>query len=289
MKKVLSAIVLSSALVLFSTPLMATNVTEYTPASNSYSSSSTRSNAQSDQSQGQIQGQGQAQNQSQAQILANSGNSAVVFDGSFNGADPIRYLPMATDVHYQGMSPQMFSRPQQDKGENFISAVNLINMMGAWSINDLSDPDFDLDDVDIDLTIVNKSSDLSSNILVDDDAKIMFCIQGTDVEKNIKSQGSKILALGTIKSDDEDINSIELFYALAMKAKEIQGSNIILIGEGVKIELKSSGWGVGLSYNMATVNSDAYGQGSVGAGGTGISGGSASYSKMPYLTFAIME
>ena len=57
----------------------------------------------------------------------------------------------------------------------------------------------------------------------------------------------------------------------------------------IKIELESSGWGIGFSYNYASVNSDAYGQGSVGAGGTGISGGSASYKKMPYLTFAFMQ
>jgi len=234
------------------------------------------------------------QAQGQAQELTNSGNSAVVFENSFNGSQPIRYLPVTSGVSYQGMSPQMFSRPQQDKGENFVSASNLISMMGAWNLNNLADADFNLKDVKIDITTVNLASTEKTSIKrlgTRDMSRVSFSIQGSDVAKKLRSAQSnrRVLALGTIKSDDDDINSFELFYALAKKAKEIGGTNIILIGEGVKIELSSSGWGLGLSYNMATVNSDAYGSGQVGAGGTGISGGSASYSKMPYLSFAIVE
>jgi len=87
-------------------------------AAKSYATSSSGSYAQ------QGQGQGQAQQQSQNQILKNSGNSAVAFNNSFNGSKPIRYLPVASDVQYMGPAPQMFSRPQQDKGDEFIAAKN---------------------------------------------------------------------------------------------------------------------------------------------------------------------
>jgi len=273
MKKFLSAICIS-AMFAFASVALAVDVPSY---GGTYSGS----NANAIQEQGQTQGQGQAQE------LSNSGNSAVVFENSFNGAKPIRYLPMASDVTYTGMAPQMFSRPQQDKGENFIAATNLITLMAAWNVADLSDDDFDLDDVIIDITTIGITT--KDAIGIENLNSVKFCIQGTDDAKALKTNGSKILALGTIKSDDEETNSFELFYAIAKKAKELGGSNVVLIGEGVKLELESSGWGIGLSYNYAGVNSDSSGYGQVGAGGTGISGGHASYHKMPYLAFAIMD
>jgi hypothetical protein len=229
------------------------------------------------------QGQTQKQIQDQSQILANSGNSAVSFENSFNSSSPIRYLPLATDITYTGMAPQMFSRPSQDKGENFISAQNIISLMGAWSVSELSDEDLDLSDIEIDITNVGMMAD-RSDVYVE---SVNFSIQGSDVAKSLKS--SKVIAIGTVKCESEDINSVELFMALALKARDCGASNVILIGEGVKIKLESFGWGIGFSYNYAGVTSDAYGTGQVGAGGTGVSGGSASYHKLPYLMFAFKK
>jgi hypothetical protein len=93
--------------------------------SGKYNSTST---ATATQSQGQDQSQ--SQSQSQSNVLENSGNSAVVFENSFNGSEPIRYLPIASDVVYSGLEPSMFAQPRKDNGENFISAKNLVEYVG---------------------------------------------------------------------------------------------------------------------------------------------------------------
>jgi len=230
------------------------------------------------------QGQGQVQGQTQNQVA--SGN--VAFNNSFNGSQPIRYLPVASNVQYSGLKPQMFARPQTDKGENFISANSLIALMGAWNVNEMEDLDLDMDDITVDITTVGKLSE-SERVVYDDITVVNFMIQGSDTEKALKASGKKALAIGTIKCDSDDVNSAELFMVLAQKAREFGATNVVLIGEGVKLELESDGWGIGLSYNYAGVNSDASGYGQVGAGGTGISGGSANYHKMPYLMFAFKQ
>lgn len=256
--------------------LMIGNVA-YTESNNTYISSQNESYAS--------QGQGQGQSQGQSQMIKDSGNSAVVFQDSFNGSKPIRYLPTTPDIHYQGLNPSMFSRPQPDKGENFISAKTLVDLMNAWAVSEINDDDIDESEIDIDITMVGKPN---SDAFADNDI-VKFELKGSPEAKALRNSGSKPIAIGTIKCTEDDINSVELFLTLVKKAKEIGSTNIILLSEGIKVELESSGWGIGFSYNYASVNSDDYGQGSVGAGGTGISGGSASYKKMPYLTFAFMQ
>jgi len=246
-----------------------------------YGSSGATSQAGSYAQQGQGQGQGQSQNQ----IMKNSGNSAVVFENSFNGSKPIRYLPVSPEVNYQGLNPSMFSRPQPDKGENFIPAKTLIDLMNAWAVSEINDEDIDESEIEMDITMVGKPS---PDAFAEGDV-VKFELKGSPEAKALRDGGSKPIAIGTIKCTEDDINTAELFMTLVKKAKSIGATNIILLSEGVKIELESSGWGLGFSYNYASVNSDLYGQGSVGAGGTGISGGSASYKKMPYLTFAFMQ
>jgi hypothetical protein len=232
----------------------------------------------------QGQGQGQGQSQTFSPTMENVGNSAVVFQDSFNGAKPIRYTPVASDIQYQGLSPQMFSRPEPDKGENFIAAKTLVELMGAWKVSEINDEDIDESEIFVDMTMVGKA-EASDDA---DDDTVNFALKGSPESKAIRS-AHKTIALGTIKCDEDDINSAELFMILAKKAYAVGAHNVILLSEGIKIELESSGWGLGFSYNYASVNSDLYGQGSVGAGGTGISGGSASYKKMPYLTFALLD
>jgi hypothetical protein len=232
------------------------------------------------------QRQGQAQTTSSTSAVENSGNSAVAFNNSFNGSKPIRYLPVSPEVNYQGLQPSMFSRPQPDKGENFIPAKTLIDLMNAWAVDNISDDDIDTDEIILDITTVGEGN---PDAFDTDDATIKFELNGTPQAKAVKDAGSKPIAIGTIKSTEDDINTAELFMTLVKKAREVGATNVILLSEGIKVELESSGWGIGFSYNYASVNSDLYGQGSVGAGGTGISGGSASYKKMPYLTFAFMQ
>ena len=177
----------------------------------------------------------------------------------------------------------MFTRPLPDRGANFIAARNLIALMGAWHVKQLEDFDIDMGDIDVDITKV-----LLDGATTDCDT-VTFMLQGSNEYKALKANGNEIIAIGTIKCDDADINSAELFMVLAQKAHELGGTHVVLLGEGVKLELQSSGFGLGMSYNYATINSHAYGQGQVGAGGTGYSKGWASYDKFPYLSFAIVK
>ena len=108
--------------------------------------------ATSDQSQGQSQqqigGVGSASanaNQGQSQYTGGSQSSSsggsvvdsgkVSISGSFNGAAPIRYLPVPSAIPYENYQGQIFGGPDyNDKGPNFISmrqlvaALNLVDM-----------------------------------------------------------------------------------------------------------------------------------------------------------------
>ena len=229
--------------------------------------------------------QEQVQVQSTASGVYNSGNSGVSFKDSFNGAEPIRYLPNASGITYTGMAPQMFSRPSDDNGANFIRANNMIGMIDAWSVDDLADEDFEVSDVEIDITTVGKTPLTEDQIK--DTKVIHFAIQGSETQL-VWKENRKVIAMGGMQAGDKAINSVELFMTLAVKAKQLGATAVVIMGEGVKINLKSFGWGVGFSYNMAKVDSDPSGTGSVGAGGTGFSGGTAGYTKMPYLTFSFL-
>jgi len=278
MKKIISIIAISAAMVFSGIVFTNAKAEAY---DGGYRGSYATSNSGSYANQGQGQGQGQ----SQSNVLENSGNSAVVFENSFNGSKPIRYLPVASDVQYQGLNAQMFAKPEPDKGENFIPAKTLIDLMNAWAVSEISDEDIDESEIEMDITMVGKPG---PDAFSEGDV-VNFELKGTPEAKAVRDAGSKPIAIGTIKCTEDDINTAELFMTLVKKAKAIGATNIILLSEGIKIELESSGWGLGFSYNYASVNSDLHGQGSVGAGGTGISGGSASYKKMPYLTFAFMQ
>ena len=237
------------------------------------------------QGQGQEQGQGQSQGISHSgnssSDMINSGNSKVEFKNSFNGSKPIRYTPSPTNVSFGNM-PSLFTSPNGNKGHNFIPARNIIDLIEQWNVMSMRDDDFDVDDVDIDITFVGGS--IGTNV-----ENVRFCIQGSDIDKELKAKGYKPVAIGSINTDETDVNSPELYMALVKKAQEIGAGNVVLMSEGVELEIVSSGWGLGASYNYASVNSDQHGQGSVGAGGTGYSKGKAHYEKKPFLTFTFIQ
>ena len=72
--------------------------------------------------------------------------------------------------------------------------------------------------------------------------------------------------------------------AIGKEAKSLGATRVIFLTEGSSKELKSSGWGIGFSYNYASVGSKASDNGSVGSGGTGYSQGTAKYNNLIYLT-----
>ena len=185
----------------------------------------------------QAQAQHQGQDQKNLNVLNDVGNSTVAFKDSFNGSKPIRYLPIASDIVYSGLQPSMFSQPKKDNGGNFISAKNLVKYIGKWNVSKIYDNDINEDDINIDLTIIDNASNSAEDVNI-----INFMLDGSEVVKMLKTKGSlHTLALGTIDCDDNDINSAELFMVLAKKAKSIGASKIVLLSEGVKVKLKSSG------------------------------------------------
>ena len=99
------------------------------------------------------------------------------------------------------------------------------------------------------------------------------------------NHGFKPVAVMSVAMEKPDkSNSASLAIAIGKKAKEMGASRVIFLTEGSSKKIYSSGWGIGLSYNYATVGSDRSDNGSVGAGGTGYSQGSAGYKNLVYLT-----
>jgi hypothetical protein len=166
----------------------------------------------------------------------------------------------------------MFSRPEQDKGPNFISAVDLIGLLNNAVVGDM---EFDEGSMKIGVQNLNEP-EVSS----DEGKPVHFSLVGNH---GVYREGFKPIAILTIEAEDE-VNSAVLAAGLSHKAKELGCSEITFIREGVVRELTSTGYGIGLSYNYATVASGANGFGGVGAGGTGWSHGTAKYLSFPYMT-----
>ena len=257
MKKLILAMIMAIAFVAFAYPAM----------------SATSATAQ----QGQLQGQGQSQSQAAYSGVANSGNSAVVFENAFNGSQPIRSLPLpsAVNVDMRG-GPAMFARPEPDKGANFISARDLVQILNAVKIGNA---EYDDEEIEANVQMLNNEAQPAT----DSEASVKFSLVGNG---GVYPAGFHPIAICTFKAEGP-VTSATIAAALAHKARTLGATKIVFIREGVHRKLESTGYGIGLSYNYATVGSGQSGFGGVGAGGTGWSHGSAEYLSMPYLTAAI--
>jgi len=227
--------------------------------------------------QGQYQGQGQSQ--SFAPNLENVGNSSssLSFSQKFDAAQPLRGLPLPSAVAVETRGgPAMFSRPEQDKGPNFISVIDLIGLLNNAVIGEM---DYDEGAMKIGVQMLNEPE---PEVLEGESMEkpLHFSLVG---KGGVYKQGFKPIAILNLEADEE-VNSAVLAAGLSHKAKELGCSEITFIREGVVRELNSTGYGIGLSYNYATVASGANGFGGVGAGGTGWSHGTAQYFSFPYLT-----
>ena len=92
----------------------------------------------------------------------------------------------------------------------------------------------------------------------------------------------EIVGYITVKATGKNTVSMEVLAEAALAARELGANVIHITAEGVDRELRSFGWGVGLSYTRASISDTEQG-GAVAAGGTGISGGSAGYVDMPWF------
>jgi len=94
----------------------------------------------------------------------------------------------------------------------------------------------------------------------------------------------KVTVVGyiTVRATSKNTVSMEVLAEAALAARDLGANVIHVTAEGVNRELKSFGWGIGLSYTRASISDTEQG-GGVAAGGTGISGGSAGYVDMPWF------
>lgn len=225
--------------------------------------------------QGQTQGQGQAQGVN----MSNFGNSGVSFSNSFNGSQPIRYLPdpSAVMVTTRG-GPSLFGRPDyEDKGPNFVDMQKVVHMLNMIDLEDAEIAD------DGDIEAVVQMINAADEELTGEFKPEFSIING------VPFSGS-VIAIVTLHADDNDtINSATLAVKLASIAKKLNGNKIGLLNQGTTKRLSSWGIGLGLSYNYAKVGSDPDDAGAVGAGGTGWSWGEGEYFSLPYLSAVIAK
>ena len=231
--------------------------------------------------QGQSQYTGGSQSSSSGGSVVDSGKVSI--SGSFNGAAPIRYLPVPSAIPYENYQGQIFGGPDyNDKGPNFISmrqlvaALNLVDMdvevEGAKHIR-----------IRTQMMMVPPEpvEGAESDIEEEDVPAIVFEINDGEAVNG----GFKPVAVMSVAMEKPDkSNSASLAIAIGKKAQALGASRVIFLTEGSSKKIYSSGWGIGLSYNYATVGSDRSDNGSVGAGGTGYSQGSAGYKNLVYLT-----
>jgi len=234
--------------------------------------------------------QGQEQGQSQVSQGGHGGSASNTFgiNNSFNGSAPIRYLPVPTAVPMENYQPAVLGNVDYtDKGPTFISMRQLVAAMNM---------------VDLDVEVEGDGSIriLSQMMAIlpekkkgpeDKSKKGKQPVESKPVVKfeindgNAVNGGFKPIATLSVETKKPDkSNSASLAIAIGKKARELGAKRVIFLTEGSSKQLKSSGWGVGLSYNYATVGSKPSDSGSVGSGGTGYSQGTAGYRNLIYLT-----
>lgn len=226
-----------------------------------------------DANQAQTQGQGQSQSTSSVSAGGQGGQSYLGIQNSFNGAKPIRYLPLPSVVPMENYQGTIFGRPDYaDKGPNFVS---MRQMIAAMNLADL-DSDVRLKSLRINVQSMGKVQKPTKTVVFElNDGKVV-------------NDGFKPIAVITVAmKKDKEINSASLAMAIGKRARALGAGRCVFLTEGSTKKLTSGGWGIGLSYNMAKVGSDGNDQGSVGAGGTGYSRGWAMNKDMIYLTAII--
>jgi hypothetical protein len=213
--------------------------------------------------------------------VANSGNSGVTFKDSFNGAQPIRYLPVPNGVMLSTEGgPQYFGGPPKDNGPHFMSMKTLVN---ALNFIDTADAKID-DESDIEFIsqTINSLTDEEKAALSEEKVKF-FLLEKTDVTQQFENFTT--IAITTMKADDNNtINSATLAVKMKKEAEKYGATKIVLVSEGTSKRMSSWGVGLGFSQNYGFVNSGNDGRGGASAGGTGWSWGESEFFSLPYLT-----
>jgi hypothetical protein len=95
-----------------------------------------------------------------------------------------------------------------------------------------------------------------------------------------KQEGHKVIGYCTSEAENRKTSMLEVMAAAALDALE-EGADVLqIIAQGASRDTIASGWGIGLSYTSASIDSDS---GSVGSGGTGYSSAWAGMRDKPWI------
>jgi hypothetical protein len=97
-----------------------------------------------------------------------------------------------------------------------------------------------------------------------------------------------LLGYITVKATSKGTVSMEILAEAALAARDLGADVIHVTAEGVDRELRAFSWGIGLSYSRASI-SDSESSGGIASGGTGISGGSAGYTDLPWFQIFVLK
>ena len=103
-----------------------------------------------------------------------------------------------------------------------------------------------------------------------------------------KPANATLVGYVTVKTDGSDDVSVDALAKAALAAREMGGNAIHITAEGVKRQLESFGWGIGLSTSVATMSSNEQ-TGTISSGGFGVSGGHAGYVDYPWLQIFVLN
>lgn len=92
----------------------------------------------------------------------------------------------------------------------------------------------------------------------------------------------KRVATITVKATNLDVTTEKLIAAAALEAAAYGASEIHVLDAGMHRVMKGSGWGIGVYYYAANLNS-AETSGGMGGGGTGFSTGESGYQDKPWV------
>ena len=212
-----------------------------------------------------------AQDQGQNQSIQNS----------FNGADPIRAMPIPTapPVQMRG-GPSYFSSPSMDMGRQFIPAAQLVNILNAVDTRQEFIGDDEDEKINAYVTVVGKSEKVK---------ECKKCVKFEIINKDMTYALHSPLAVASVSTDEEEVTSASLAAKLCQIAHQVGASKVIVLREGIIAQLTSSGWGVGLSNSINVVNASPTGIGGFAASGTGYSTGKAYYIKLPYMSVVFVK
>jgi len=181
-----------------------------------------------------------------------------------------RSFPVPAEFNYPGQ-PQYFAQPTEDP--NFAKAGVLLLYKKVWTRAELEQ-------------MTGGSVKVNAKMLVPPKNKEEMSPDDT-IEITIKKPEYPIDMVGYIeaKTKDADSNSMEVLAAGALAALDAGAKVLFLTAEGYSRIIKSSGWGIGLSYSHANIidGNGGQSQGWIGSGGFGYSSGEAGYKSKPWL------